>query len=319
MRYFIIILFLVSFLSCSKIEKQKIDISDIEVKTEIKRFDQKFYSTSPQDLSELKAEFPYLFPPQNSDSVWVNKMSNKDELELFEETQKLYKDFSEEKKQLSSLFKHIKYYYPDFKEPVTITLLTNIDSDNRVILADSLLLISLDVFLGKDHKFYSDFPKYVKQTYTEEYITIAVAEKFAEQIVPPSNDNRFVARMIQEGKKMELMNRFLPNKNQAEIMGYEAQQFQWAVDNELEVWKYFIDKSLLFDTDAELSERFINEAPFSKFYIANDKDSPGRIGVWFGWQIVQSYIKNNDVTIQEMLVAQNEIIFKKSKYKPRKN
>ena len=115
------------------------------------------------------------------------------------------------------------------------------------------------------------------------------------------------------------MNRFLPNKNQAEIMGYEAQQFQWAVDNELEVWKYFIDKSLLFDTDAELSERFINEAPFSKFYIANDKDSPGRVGVWFGWQIVQSYIKNNDVTIQEMLVAQNEIIFKKSKYKPRKN
>ncbi len=75
---------------------------------------------------------------------------------------------------------------------------------------------------------------------------------------------------------------------------------------------------MLFDTDTELSERFINEAPFSKFYIANDKDSPGRIGVWFGWQIVQSYIKNNDVTIQEMLATPNEIIFKKSKYKPRK-
>lgn len=319
MRYFIIILFLVSFFSCSKSENQKVDVSDIEVKTEIKRFDQKFYNNSPDKIAELKKEFPYLFPPVNPDSVWVNKMTNKDELELFKETQKLYNDFLEEEKQLSSLFKHIKYYYPNFKEPKIITLLTNIDADNRVILADSLLLISLDVFLGKDHDFYSDFPKYVKQSYTKEHIIVAVAEKFAEKIVPPSNDNRFVARMIQEGKKMELMNRFLPNKNQAEIMAYETQQLQWAVDNEMEVWKYFIDNSLLFDSDTELLERFINDAPFSKFFIANDKDSPGRIGVWFGWQIVKSYIKNNDATIQEMLVTSNELIFKRSKYKPKKN
>ncbi|MEN8185905.1 MAG: gliding motility lipoprotein GldB [Bacteroidota bacterium] len=319
MRYFIIILFLVGFVSCSEKENPKVDVSDIEVKTVVKRFDQIFYTTSPENLYELKEEFPYLFPPQNPDSVWVNKMTDKDELELYAETQKLYKDFSEEEKQLESLFKHIKYYYSKFDEPKIVTLLSNVDSDNRVILADSLLLISLDVFLGKNHKFYNDFPNYVKQYFKKDYLPVAVAEKFAEEIIPPSNDKSFVARMIQEGKKVELMYSLLPEKEKMQILGYDAEQMEWAEANESEGWKYFIEKLMLFSTDPELSERFINPAPFSKFYLANDHESPGRIGVWFGWQIVRSFMKNNDVTLQKMLATPNEIIFKRSKYKPKKN
>ncbi len=319
MRYFIIILFLGSFLSCSKDETQKVDVSSIKVKTEIKRFDEKFYTTPPDKLAELKVEFPYLFPPQDPDSVWVNKMTNKDELDLFEETQKLYKDFSKEKEQLESLFKHIKYYYPKFNEPKIVTLLSNVDSDNRVILTDSLLLISLDVFLGKNHEFYNDFPKYVKQSFAKEHIPVAVAEKFAEQILPLSNDKTFVSKMIQQGKKMELIYNFLPETEQAEILAYSNEQLQWANDNEPEVWKFFIENEMLFSTDQELSERFIDAAPFSKFYLANDHESPGRVGVWFGWQIVRSYMKNNKAPLQKMLATPNEVIFKRSKYKPRKN
>jgi hypothetical protein len=33
-------------------------------------------------------------------------------------------------------------------------------------------------------------------------------------------------------------------------------------------------------------------APFSKFYLEIDNDSPGRIGAWIGWQMVRSYMKN---------------------------
>jgi uncharacterized protein YjaZ len=60
------------------------------------------------------------------------------------------------------------------------------------------------------------------------------------------------------------------------------------------------------------------EAPFSKFYIDIDKESPGRIGVWLGWQIVRSYMNNNEVTLQQLLQTNAEEIFNKSKYKPKK-
>jgi len=318
MRNFVIFLFLMSIISCSNKENSKIDVSDISVKTLVKRFDQKFYTTSPEKLADLKTEFPYLFPQPNPDSVWVNKMQNKDEQELFVETQKVYKDFSEETEQLNILFKHIKYYYPKFKEPKIITLLTNIDYNNKVVLADSLLFISLDVFLGKDNGIYQDFPNYIKQNYTKEHLIVSVAKQFANEIVPSTNDHSLIAKMIQEGKKLALIHVFLPDVDQNEIIGYTADQSKWAQKSEVEIWKYFIQKEYLYSTDSQLTKRFIDDAPFSKFFLEVDKDSPGRIGTWFGWRIVDSYLSNNDVKIQEMLKMDNEEIFKESRYKPKK-
>ena len=308
-----------SLISCSKKDNGKIDVSDIKVETVIKRFDQKFYTTPTENLADLKTEFPYLFPESNPDSVWVNKMQNKDEQELFAESQKVYKDFSEETDELNDLFKHIKFYYPKFKEPKVITLLTNVDYNNKVVLADSLLFISLDVFLGKDNEIYQEFPNYIKQNYTKEHLIVAVAEQFVDQIVPASNDNSFIARIIQEGKKLVLLQNFLPEVELHEIIGYTSDQYEWAVKSESEIWKYFIQKEYLYSTDTELTKRFIDDAPFSKFFLEVDKDSPGRIGAWFGWMIVDSYLDHNEITIQETILIDNEDIFKQSKYKPRKN
>lgn len=266
MRNFVIFLFLMGFISCSKKENTKIDVSGISVKTEVKRFEQKFYTTSPEKLDNLKAEFPYLFPEPNPDSVWVNKIQNKDELELFAEAQKVYKDFSEETKQLTELFKHIKFYYPKFKEPKVITILSNVDYDHKVILADSLLFISLDVFLGKENKIYDDFPDYIKQNYTKEHLIVAVAEKFADQIIPLTSDKSLISTMVQKGKKLALLQAVLPNVSEHEIIGYTVDQYKWAENSEADIWKYFIEKEYLYSTDHQLVKRFIDDAPFSKFF-----------------------------------------------------
>ncbi len=318
MRYFIPILFFMSFLSCSKSGNKKVDISKINVKTDVQRFEQKFYANSPEKLNELKTQFPYLFPKGNPDSVWINKMQNKDEQELFAASQKIYADFSSETKQLETLFKSIKYYYPTFKEPKVITILSNVDYNNNIVLADSLLFISLDIFLGKDSEIYQEFPNYIKQNYTKEHMIVAVAEKFAVLKIPPAESNSYISRMIQEGKKTALVQAFLPNVNAAEIIGYTNEQYIWAEKSEVEIWKYFIQNLMLYSTDPELSTRFIDDAPFSKFFLEVDKDSPGKIGAWFGWQIVEAYLKNNEVTIQQAMLMNNEEIFKRSKYKPKK-
>jgi gliding motility-associated lipoprotein GldB len=320
MKYNFLLFFLIILLfSCSKNDKTDADVSGIDVNTRIERFDQKFYTSAPERLKDLKSEYPYLFPKNRQDTVWTNKMKDKDELELFEATQELYKDFSKEKEELNDLFRHIKYYFPEFKEPKVITLLTNVDYENRVILTDSLLLISLDVYLGKDHKFYQDYPKYIKQNFNRSHMIVDVAEKYAEKIVPPSGDRSFTGRIVQEGKKKELVHKLLPDLPDSEIMGYTKDQMEWATVNEVDIWKYFIENEMLFSNDPDLSLRFIDEAPFSKFYIANDKDSPGRMGVWFGWRIVRSYMDHNKNSLQKMLTTPNEIIFKRSKYKPSKN
>ena len=310
------LILIILIVSCTKENKLAIDVSDIEVNTVVKRFDQEFYTSPVSKLTELKNNYPYLFPAQNPDSVWIQKIQNKDEQELFAETQKLFTDFNDEKEQLTDLFKHIKYYYPNFKSPKIITLLTNVDYESKVIYADSLLLISLDMYLGKESTIYEDFPNYIKNNFTKEHLVVDVARAFTDVQVPLSSDRTFISKIIQEGKKMYVLDAYLPELSDAEKMGYTQEQIDWATFNDQDVWKYFVQNKLLFSSDPELSRRFIDAAPFSKFYQANDNETPGRIGVWFGWQIVRAYMQHNNTTLKDLLKTNNEEIFKKSKYKP---
>jgi uncharacterized protein YjaZ len=92
----------------------------------------------------------------------------------------------------------------------------------------------------------------------------------------------------------------------------------WARENEGQIWRYFIERELLFDTDRELSARFLDPAPFSKFRLVLDNESPGRIGRYMGWQIVRSFMEQNDIPVAEMLQMTGETLFNESKYKPPK-
>lgn len=317
-KYIVFLLVFTLVINCAKDDKLDVDVSNIKVNTIIKRFDQEFYTSKTSDLSKLKNNYPYLFPSHNPDSVWVHKMKDKDEQELYAETQKLYNNFNDEKEQLTNLFKHVKYYYPNFNPPKVITVLTNVDYESKVIYADSLLLISLDMYLGKDNNIYEDFPDYIKNDFTKDHLIVDVAKAITKVQIPLSSDRTFISRMIQKGKEMYLLDAYLPNLSDAQKIGYTQDQLDWAKYNDEDVWKYFVQNKLLFSSDPELTRRFIVKAPFSKFYQANDNESPGSIGVWFGWQIVRAYMQHNTTTLQEMLRTKNEEIFKKSKYKPTK-
>jgi uncharacterized protein YjaZ len=124
--------------------------------------------------------------------------------------------------------------------------------------------------------------------------------------------------MINEGKKLYLLDSYLPDVSDAQKIGYSNDEIEWVTLNETQIWTYFIENNLLYSTDYQLNKRFIENAPFSKFYINIDKESPGRVGVWLGWQIVRSYMNNNNVTLQQLLQTNANEIFKKSKYKPKK-
>ena len=110
----------------------------------------------------------------------------------------------------------------------------------------------------------------------------------------------------------------LPEISDAEKIGYTPEQITWCQENESYMWRYFMQEQLLYSSDSKLPSRFINTAPFSKFYLEIDNESPGRVGTWIGWQIVLSFMKNNDVNLQQLLQMDPIEIFQNSKYKPKK-
>ena len=312
-----IIALTLALISCDNKSKVEKAVEAIPLKIKVERFDKLFFETPPQDLNKLKKEFPYFFPSGNDDSVWLNKMKNPLWRELYTEVQKKYSNFEPIQKELETLFKHIKYYFPQTKTPKVITVISEMDYNNKVIYADSLVIISLELYLGKDHKFYQ-FPNYLKQNFEQKQILPDVVSSFSTQKIPPVSDNNLLGQMIYFGKQLVLKDLLLPDYSDADKMGYMPEQVKWCQENESYMWRYFIENELLYNNDQKLNNRFINLAPFSKFYLEIDNESPGRVGAWIGWQIVRSYMKNNEVPLEELLKMNAKEIFEKSKYKPKK-
>ena len=96
-KYFFLVLILTFLLACDKNTDKKIDVSKITSNAELIRFDQRFYTSAPEDLDQLKSEFRYLFPEPNPDSLWIAKMKDEDELFLYKSVQEVFGDFQKEK------------------------------------------------------------------------------------------------------------------------------------------------------------------------------------------------------------------------------
>lgn len=316
------VIFLVSalfFLSCNKKNQTEKAVEAIPANLQVIRFDKVFFEAVPEDLPKLIRDFPFFFPEGNDDEVWLEKMQNPLWRELYAEVQIKFSDFEPYKIEMEDVVKRIKYYFPKVQSPNKVyTVISEMDYDNKVIYADSLLIVSLEMYLGKEHKFYQ-FPNYIKQNFEPKQLMPDVVESFAKRQVMPVRDKSFLAAMIYAGKKLYLKDVLLSEEFKDEDkIGYTTEQIQWCQDNESYIWRYFIENQMLYDDDQKLIPRFINPAPFSKFYLEIDNESPGEVGAWIGWQIVRSYMKNNEVSLPQLMKIDAKEIFEKSNYKPKK-
>lgn len=317
-KYFTITLLVFLLVSCDKKSKVEKAVEEIPVALKVYRFDQAFFEAKPNELANLKAEYPFFFPEGTPDEVWIEKMQNKDWRALYAEVQKKFPDFNAQTTEIEDLFKHFKYYFPETVMPKIYTVIAEMDYHNKAIYANDKLVIALELYLGKSHQFYT-FPDYIKQNFEARQMMPDIVTSFAMRKIPPPTEKTLLANMIYYGKELYIKDLMLPNYTDAEKIGYTPEQITWSQENESYIWRFFIEEDMLFSTDAKLDNRFVNMAPFSKFYLEIDNESPGRIGQWMGWQIVRSFMENNEVSLQEMLKMDAKQIFERSKYKPKKN
>jgi gliding motility-associated lipoprotein GldB len=314
---FIVIFFF--FFACKQGMQNEMEIESMPIEIEFDRFDLKFYNQEAEVIPELKQNYPYLFPKQFSDSVWIARQKDSLQLILQEAVSEVFEDTTPLEREISHLFKHIKYHFPKVEVPHVVTLTNNVDYQIKIVYSNSLLLISLDTFLGADHPLYEGIPNYIRKELDQKFILSQIAEKFAAFVIPPAEDRTFLAQMLYEGKKMYLRDLLLPHQSDAIKIAYTQAELNWVEENELYVWQYFIERQVLYKTEFEWVQRFLEPAPFSKFYLQLDNESPGRIGRWIGWQIVRSYMEQNpETSLEELLKMPAQRLFNLSKYKPKR-
>lgn len=299
----------------SKIEKE---IANVDVEINIERFDRLFAQITPGTLPQLKADYPFMFSKNYNDSIWIARINDTLQQRLNAEVNKAFPDSDLFEGEILSLFQHLKYYYKAFRTPRIITVTSDVDYRNKTIVTDSIVLIALDTYLGTNHEFYQGMFSYLKQNFRPSQVVSDMASQYAEHYVFQSRRKTLLDEMIYYGKILYFKDVMIPFKSEEERIGYSKIELDWAIANESNIWRYFVESELLFDSNPKLVERFIIPAPFSKFNLELDSESPGRLGQYIGWQIVRAYMRNNDVTLQQMLKTNAEDLFNNSRFKPRK-
>lgn len=297
---------------------------NVEVKTpaekvEITDISKAFYDQN-LPLDQFKAEFPW-FQGTVSDADFVKRRTDEGETKIYKEAiakidqKKLQAD-------LHDLFSHIKYYFPEFKSPKVYLFSSALQMVQDPIFYDvkgNLLFIDVTGFLGEGNKHYKGLEMYFQKSMNPNNIVPKVAQIFAEGFVKESPDHqKFIDTMILNGKIMILKDAFLPTYPEYLKMNYTQKQYQWAVDNEANIWNYFVENNLIFGDDHRLEDRFIAPGPFSKFYTEIDNESSPQVGVFTGWQICKEYLKEKpDTQLQDFLKTDATVIFNQSGYKPK--
>lgn len=235
---------------------------------------------------------------------------------LYQEVKKTFSDFSDLTRKFSNAFANYQYYYPDIKKPKIQYVLSGLLTD--LYVSDTLVSIAADYYLGPEARFVPlGLPQYMLKRYQKEYIVpmvMLLASQKANQT--DASNATLIADMVYYGKSYYLAKKLLPCTPDSLFLGYTKQEMININKNEHIIWANFLENDLLYESSHFIKNKFIGERP-KTFEISDN--CPGRIGVWVGWQIIQSYMENNpDVSLQELMATKDaNLIFSKSKYKPK--
>ena len=130
------------------------------------------------------------------------------------------------------------------------------------------------------------------------------------------DDKTLLDLMIYKGKQILFMEYMLPNSSIDKLLGYTPEQLKWCEENEAMIYNFFIQKNILYSNNWQDIARYINDGPNTA---GMPETSPGNIGSWLGWKIINQYMnKNNIDDFHQIMKDKNsgQDILRKSKYKP---
>ena len=308
---------------------------DLETQeVEIVRFDKALLnvneSTVGQDIRVLYDEYPVFMPLWVEDILGIPSWDTaileqqlpkflEDTLYGFKQTnaleRELFADISDIQKPLNKAFTRIHWLYPEMEIPTLYLFISGFVTP--IFMEDDLIGIGADMYLGSDYEYYNRVVyEYQKQTMRKECIPVDVVSAYLFRTLPyTSTKSRLLDQMIYRGKVMYLTAQLFDDLPGYEVMGWTKDQWKWCERNEEAIWHLVMDKRDLFKTESLVLTSYLNDGPFTSEV---SQDSPGRLGIWLGWRIVESYMAHNEnVTLQELMAEPDaQKILEESYYKP---
>lgn len=326
-----------SLLSCSR--RNEPDLTHIKLEVKIERFDLEMAKLNaaniPAVCPQIEKAYGWFYADYMEGMLAVGTVAdtayyanlrtilqNPDYRALAAEVKLKYPDLKKQEEELSDAFKRVRYHFPKQKIPRIVSFLSGFAVQTPI--GNDYIGIGLDMFLGADSKFYpalvQSIPQYIYRRFTPQNIRPRVLEAFIREEVYPEKDNStsFLEKMVYNGKVLYMMDEMMPDLADSVKIGYTTAQENWCKDYEANIWAYFVEDNLLFESDYLKIQKYLTDAPFTPG-IGEGNTSAPKLGVWVGWQIVKKYMDKHPEMTLPQLMAQTDAqkILKESKYKPK--
>lgn len=335
MKNYLAVIIILLIFSC-KNEKPAPDVSRISVPLQLQRFDKDLFSIDtnniPSAFNNLQVHYgsflnDYFYnimvmPPQPDSLAKKIKMFLHDYNYVYNAVQKQFKDFNGEFKSIQKGLQYVKYYFPGYKTPPRVITFIGPVEGYANVLTQSGLAVGLQLYLGKDFSVYQSefisevYPDYQQRRFEPAYIPVNCMKNIVSDIYPEKNSNDpLVYQMIDAGKRLYLLDHFLPQTADSLKTGYTQEQLEGCYDNEAAIWNYFVQNNLLFVTDPIQIRDYMADGPHTEAF---GNSSPGFLGQFVGWQIVKKWMSLHEATtLPQLINTPEKQIYEEAKYKPR--
>lgn len=335
------------FIACHS-SKQTPDISEIDVSLKLRRFEQDFFTIdsnrSMEGLQKLRVQYPDFLPLFTENILGVGPFSDTNQLlargtqrflhisqSLYDTVQIVFNDFSAQEKELTTAFRYLRYYYPTYPIPQILTTIGPMDAlpvlstmePTPNYMGHDFIAISLQFYLGANFSIYNDrefasniVPQYRSKRFTKAYLTADVVRLVLDDLHPDSSFTLpLIEQFIEKGKRWYALQQLLPKVNDTIVTGYTQTQQTWCEEHERDIYNFFIGQQLLFETDPTLVRSFITDGPNTP---GMPETSPGNIGAFLGWRMVQTWMKKNpEIPLPTLMKTSPKKIFQEANFKPR--
>ena len=333
----ILCLFLFSLIISCNNGIKKPDVSNIQIDLQVYRFEQDLFKADSADALNAFQKANQFYP--NFSGIYLEQILNcnpawsKDSLiqylggftssfhPVYDSSAKLFADFSDHENEVKSAMKYVHYYFPEYSLPQKlITYIGPPDGFGDILLKDAWM-IGLQQHLGRDASIYQQpwlqetYPLYISYRFCPEYIPVNCMQSIVDDMYPNNKTEASLSvQMIESGKRLYLLQQFLPDTKEYLLIGYSDKQLEDCYQHENVIWNLFIQNNYLQSIDKNIIQNYIQEGPRTQEL---GEAAPGKIGVFCGWQIVKKYMnEHSDCSLKTLMETDAEKIMLEAKYKP---
>ena len=308
--------------------KAKLDINPEPYDLEFDRYEEVLFNL---DTADFQAE---LMKVQDRYRVFLSGDLNKSDavqylkdfatdpfsISLCQKVKSAFPDLKEIEPTVEDVFAHFHYYYPDIELPKkAFTCITGIHPDEPPVqIMDDQLVISLDWYLNNEEVYDQiGMPRYMSLRRNVSTLAKEVAEQlYMNYLFEWRKQGQIVGEMVFYGRRNFFIEAMRPELPDSVLLGYSTKQWQWAVENEGQVWADIVGNRRLYEADLDSYMMYFGDGPFTQAY---SNDAPSRMGEFFGLNIIRSYFSNNETSLQNLMQLKDlQNIFQDSGYKPKK-